>query len=265
MSVWLPGISHARLKEKVLVAHVMMSPHMACFLSFHSQAHSAPEDHPLIRISFIHPDRTPGSISTSPTHNIYLVSNPPSPSSSISASEIGAGYMLPAKMIMAGNKIVVKTPTGFSAVTVTAAEEYTGNGWYSPALESPYIVVDGVVAPVHISFPVPLTNQAGPLSPYQQNGIAFNALVHLVMMPLWMQQLQANGTAGKDGQWDGSPIWPEGSRLKEIVFSNVMKGKAFDMARAYSWGMQKYAAWTADKTAIPAADEVFQAFAAAFV
>ena len=69
-----------------------------------------------------------------------------------------------------------------------------------------------------------------------------------------------------DREWNGShTIWLEGSRRVEFLFSNAMQGKAVDIARGYAWGMQKYAAWTANKTAVPSVDEVFQAFAAAFV
>lgn len=74
------------------------------------------------------------------------------PDSAVAAA-VGAFATVPALSIAAGDRLVLladpqNAAAGFFVAAVTAVESVTAEGMYVPAIESPYIVADGVVMPL---------------------------------------------------------------------------------------------------------------------
>jgi hypothetical protein len=66
---------------------------------------------------------------------------------------VGQFELVPAAKVRAGNKLVVTLKdkagaTSFAAVQVDEVVKVSAKGLYLPVIEQPYIVVDGVVAPL---------------------------------------------------------------------------------------------------------------------
>jgi hypothetical protein len=54
-----------------------------------------------------------------------------------------------------------------------------------------------------LDFSIPFVGDAG------LDGVK-QAMAQMLFAPLWMTQVQPNGTAGVNGAWDGVPLWPAG-------------------------------------------------------
>lgn len=73
--------------------------------------------------------------------------------SCLPAAAVGAFVTVAASTIKAGDRLVLlanpaKASAGFIVAAVTAAESVVAEGMYVPAIESPYIVAEGVVMPL---------------------------------------------------------------------------------------------------------------------
>lgn len=80
---------------------------------------------------------------------------------------------------------------------------------------------------------------------------AVNALLHYTFAPLFMQHLQPLGTAGQQGKWDGSSIWPGvHAVLGKLQSKHSNKGRiGVDFAAAQQLFLPRYQAWKATKAA----------------
>jgi hypothetical protein len=224
--------------------------------------HAEDNELELVRINFTRPDGTTGSISVSPGHNIYTLPSSTALDMASNVSDMGAGIMRPAKSVTVGSIVPVSSAVSiidevkYTVATVTAVEAYEGDSWYNPVVESPYIVANGLVVPLWISFNVLLADRTIHGQTVDA-GILRNTYSHIATMPLWMQHLQPVGTPGKDGQWNRAHVWPPIKQLASAARWNMKNGRKVDYPALHAWAASKYDAWKGgDASSIPSVPDV---------
>jgi hypothetical protein len=225
---------------------------------------------PLVRLNFTRPDGTGGSLSISPRHAVYVLPAA-APSGVGNMLDMGLGTMLTAKDITVGTRIAISldgtdgNTRVFFAVGVTSVDTYTGDGWYNPALESPFIIADGIVTPLHSSNSARLLLDQTIQDRLVDGGTQKNVIAHICTFPLWMTHVQPVGTPGSLGQWNGAPVWPALYKLAAIIKSNNIQGKRLNVSAIHDWGMLKYRTWQNNSTIVPTSSEFWSNVEASYV
>lgn len=210
------------------------------------------------RIRFNRMGGSPGSITVSPTHMVLRLTSDaaaaPAGATAASVAAFGAFATVPASSIVAGDRLVLladpqNAAAGFFVAAVTAVESITAEGMYVPAIESPYIVADGVVMPLLINLDIDIIAPAGVSGPKA-------AALQYAVATAFMQRMQPIGTPGTNGRWtDGAAMWPGLFRLLSIMGQRASVGRVENFTAAREWFVPRYAACKANPSAAVSLEE----------
>lgn len=85
---------------------------------------------------------------------------------------------------------------------------------------------------------------------------AKEAVLQYMFTPPWMTQFQANGTAGTNGTWDGSVVWPSANTILGAAGSHLAAGEALNFTALQQWFRPRYAAWQANSSVVVTVQDV---------
>jgi hypothetical protein len=64
--------------------------------------------------------------------------------------------------------------------------------------------------------------------------------------PVFTQTLQPLGTVGKEGDWDGNPLWPGIVTYRDIIRPHRAAGESLNFTVLEEWWLNRFAAWKAE-------------------
>jgi len=88
-----------------------------------------------------------------------------------------------------------------------------------------------------------------------------NALVLTVSTaPLFMTQLQPNGTSGLDGGWGpNQALWPDYVQIADAAFKKAQEGYMLDTSKVLEWMLPVRSAWRKDESNVITVEDVISA------
>lgn len=218
----------------------------------------------MVRINFTAANGTKGSTTISFGHQLHVMSNTASSLPQGNVSQLGPYIAIHAMHARPGQQLPAATTSDvnarFTTVVIDSVEAVNATGKYIPVIAHPYLLVDGVVAPLWTTFwDIQFTGAAVADAPDRYHAI--NALRHILHAPVWTQRLQAKGTPGRLATWGGNPRAPAMKFFSEAWTTFITNGTGIasgvaNMTKALEWFRPRYDAFKADPSKAITFDDV---------
>jgi len=112
---------------------------------------------------------------------------------------------------------------------------------YIPHISIPSSLPRPVLPCRRLDFPVRMVGAEG------LDG-AKEAVLQYMVSPPWMRQIMDNGTAGINGTWNGSVVWPGLGPILGTTRRHLDAGESLNFTALQEWFMPRYEAWQANNS-----------------